>query len=191
MAAALARILRLVPAIAGGCVSVVTPPPAPDRETTVFVLQEAMHLGLVLPLPEGGYVEFGFGDYEWFALGNTAWYRVFPTVLWPTQGTLGRRPFPLAEAQLPATLSWARLSPIPVDAARAELLRQRLEQEFAAAFPDGPPPPEDFRFTFARHADDYWLPYNCSDATAGWLRELGCAVAWVPLRRGLSVGSRR
>jgi len=41
-------------------------------------------VGLVLPTgdpaPAPGWVEYGFGEWEWYALGNDAWYRVFPAM---------------------------------------------------------------------------------------------------------------
>ena len=82
-----------------GCTSTVTPPTNPIDPVEVFVLSEAMHTGIVLPPDPGSsgnpdqYVEFGFGDWNWYALSNNAWNNAFATVLWPTQGALGRRTF--------------------------------------------------------------------------------------------------
>src|SRR5262245_26160467 len=84
------------------CTSVVFPPEAPVDPTTVWVLSEGIHLGLVLPTgdpaPAAGFVEYGFGEWEWFAKGNNAWYRVFPVLLWPTAGTLCRRQYATHDA---------------------------------------------------------------------------------------------
>ena len=102
--------LALLPVLC--CTSTVTPPPPPADPTTIFLLSEALHTGVVLP-PDppddpGGYVEFGFGDWSWYALGNEQWYNAFATVLWPTQGTLGRREFgSRSEAALRARVTWA------------------------------------------------------------------------------------
>ena len=41
--------------------------------------------------------------------------------------------------------------------------------------------------SFVRHEDGFWFLYNCNDAVADWLRRLGCAVSWVPIRLDLSV----
>jgi Protein of unknown function (DUF2459) len=170
--------------LAFGCTSTITPPPAPTDPTTIFVLREAMHTGLVLP-PQPGhaeYVEFGYGDWSWFALGNDAWYHAFATVLWPTRGALGRRSFGAnTEAELKRTVHWATLSPVVVSRERAGQLRERLEREFAAGQAEVVRR-QDLGFVFVPSQDSYWFGYNCADAAAVWLRELDCSVSWVPIR---------
>jgi hypothetical protein len=113
-----------------GCTATVTPPRNVARPATVHLLREAMHTGLVLPpaTDGAGFVEFGYGEWEWFARGNDAWYRVFPTVLWPTMGTLGARPFAAADAAgLQRAAWWAELTPLVVEASKVDALRARLE----------------------------------------------------------------
>jgi hypothetical protein len=179
VAVALATVL-----LAFGCTSTITPPPTPTDPVTIFVLREAMHTGLVLP-PQAGhaeYVEFGYGDWSWFALGNDAWYHAFATVLWPTQGALGRRSFGAnSEAELQRIVHWATLSPVVVSRERAGQLRTRLEREHAAGKAELVRR-QDLGFEFVPSQDSYWFGYNCADAAAGWLRELDCSVSWVPIR---------
>lgn len=173
------------------CSSMVVPPPQPAVPTTAFLLHEAMHVGLVLP-PDGpddpnGYVEFGFGDWRWYALGHDAWYDVFATVLWPTQGTLGRRVFRArTAAELPAEASWARLERIVVDAAAARELRKGLQASFEARAGEAVDR-RDLRFRFVPDEASYWFAHTCADEAAGWLRRLGCIVGDAPLRSGLHV----
>lgn len=172
-----------------GCTSTITPPPAPTDPTTVFLLREAMHTGIVLPGDPGsdGYVEFGFGDWNWYALGNDAWYQVFPTVLWPTQGALGRRAFGThAAAGLPAAAYWAEVQPLVVSSARAAALRQRLQNLFDAGAAQEVRR-DDLRFRFVPFASSYWFPQNCADVAAAWFEELGCDVGLSPIRLGLTV----
>jgi hypothetical protein len=185
---ALLALAGALTAFAFGCTSTITPPPRPADATTLFVLREAMHTGLVLPPSgdSGEFVEFGFGDWNWFALGNDAWYHAFATVLWPTRGTLGRRTFgATTEAELRRAVTWAELSPVVVDRGRAAALRLRLEGEFAAGRAELVER-TDFQFRFVPSPDSYWFGYNCADAAANWLRELGCAVSWVPIRTALA-----
>lgn len=54
-----------------GCTSTVTPPAQVGNPTAVLLIRDAMHRGLLLPNDEG-FVEFGFGDWGWYALGNDA-----------------------------------------------------------------------------------------------------------------------
>jgi hypothetical protein len=176
-------------ALAFGCTSTITPPPNPEHPTTVFLLREAMHAGLVMPREGGaGYVEFGFGDWSWFALGNDSWYHVFATVLWLTAGTLGRRTFTARdEAELRARASWADLSPVAVDGDRMRELRNNLQQQFDAAAANAVSRPE-LGWTFVPMDRSYWFANNCADVTAEWFEALGCHVGWALIRTSLAVG---
>ena len=53
-------------------------------------------IGVVVPdgqTPQQRYLEYGFGDWDYYALEHNAWYLIFDTVLWSTQGALSRREF--------------------------------------------------------------------------------------------------
>lgn len=172
-----------------GCTSTITPPPAPARPVTVFLLREALHTGVVLPpiAPGDEYVEFGYGDWSWFALGDDAWYHVFATVLWPTQGALGRRSFATREAaDLPRVAYWADVTPLQVEAELAQQLRLRLQAQFDAGATGAVQRPE-LGFTFVPWDRSYWFVDNCADVAAEWFTELGCSVGWAPVRAGLQV----
>ncbi|MCK5941001.1 MAG: DUF2459 domain-containing protein, partial [Planctomycetes bacterium] len=149
--------------------------------------------GLVLPPDPGAsghpeqYVEFGFGEWGWYALGADSWYDAFGAVLWPTRGTLGRRTFGARDAgQLRRGAWWATLSPVTVSRSRAAALRRRLQARFDAARKQVV---VDRRlgFKFVPADGSYWLPHNCADVVAGWLEELGCEVGWAPVRLGVYV----
>lgn len=81
------------------CTSMVTPPSAVADPAVVYVIKEALHTGLVLPPTEGAlgspdsYVEFGFGDWGFYALGDNGVCGAITAVLWPTREALGRRRF--------------------------------------------------------------------------------------------------
>lgn len=145
------------------------------------------HRGVVLPRVEGGFVEYGFGDWDWYAENCDRWYHAFDTVLWPTQGTLGRRLTAARNGdELRARFSWMNLYEIRVDRTKMEALRAELAKTYAK---------ESAREVFnARYgmsfvpcADSYWCLFNCNDAVTVWLRKLGCSVSWVPIRVDLSV----
>lgn len=170
------------------CTSTVTPPPDPAAPTTVYLLREAMHTGLVLP-PEGTgdeYVEFGFGQWSWFALGNDSWYHAFG-ILWPRQGTLGRRTFHAADGtELARRVYWAELSPLVVAGARVHALHTRLQHEHDDALANAIAQPA-YGWTFIPYDRSYWLAQTCADIAAEWLTELDCAVGWAPIRTGLAI----
>ncbi len=174
--------------VAVGCTATVTPPATVAQPATVHLLREAMHTGLVLPPPPGGseHVEYGFGEWEWFARGNDAWYRVFPTVLWPTTGTLGARPFAAADAAgLQRAAWWAELTPLVVEAPKVEALRARLQAAMRARAAESLRRPE-LGWTFVPDEASYWFPNTCADVVAGWCEELGCAVSWTPVCTALA-----
>lgn len=194
--AAAARSANLCAALLTGCTALVRPPTAPSRPTTIYLLQEAMHVGLVLtaPVPNDArasaphYVEYGFGDWSWYALGADAWYDVFATVLWPTAGTLCRRVYAATddrELHAVAAATGRTLAPLVVDEELVRALVADLDSAFAAA-------PEhaeraDLGMAFARVGAGYWFPHTCADVAADWLLQLQCDVGWAPIRAALAV----
>lgn len=169
-----------------GCTSTVTPPRDVVDPVTVLIIRDAMHRGLLLP--EGrGYVEYGFGDWSWYANGADAWYNVFATVLWPTRATLSRRyHFADNAPALRQAMSWAEFDDLDVERKAAEQLREKLAARFAAGEGELVRRGE-LRIDFVPCEGSYWFPYNCADACADWLVELGCEVSWVPIRTDVAV----
>jgi hypothetical protein len=179
------RLAFLAAAVAA-CVSTVRAPVDPVRPVAVYLRSEARHQALLLPRPDG-FVEYGYGDYDWYALGKDRWYHVFDTLLWPTQGTLGRRFLPARDVhELLATHPWFVLTPVEVEGERAERLARRLAEEFEASGESELNNP-DYDLSFVPHPDRFCLLHNCHDAAADWLRELGCTVSSACVRLGLSV----
>jgi hypothetical protein len=170
-----------------GCTSTVKAPSAVGQPATVLLIRDALHRGLLLP-DESGYVEFGRGEWSWYALGKDSWYNVFATVLWPTRGTLSRREHRSRDAAgVRAAMPWAEFEEFVVDRDAAEILRARLAEEFAAGQAESIYQPH-LRMTFVPTTSSYWFLDNCADAVANWFGELGCSVSWVPVRLDLRPG---
>ena len=178
------------------CTSTILPPPRPDDPVQVFLLEEALHVGVVLPPDpdgaaagddDGEYVEFGYGDWSFYAEGNTGSSSSALAVLWPTQGALGRRTFGARTAQeLRRRAHWVELSPITVSRAKATALRRRLQARFDDARAAVVHRPE-LRFRFVPYDAYYSLFWTCADEAAAWFGELDCDYWWCPVRIGLSV----
>lgn len=166
-----------------GCTSVVRPPEGPLQDPiTVFVTFDDRHRGLLLPRQTAAWVEYGYGEYAWYAENRDAWYRVFPTVLWPTRGTLSRREVQAGSAaELSDALWWMELHPLRVERADAARVLAELDREFER-HRDAMIQNHVYRKEFVPADRSYWCFFNCHDAIAGWLVELGCAVSWVPIR---------
>lgn len=159
----------------------VRPPASVATPISVFVVRDELHRGLLLPAPEGGFVEFGFGDWEWYARAQEQWHRVFATVLWPTRGTLARREHLARDAAaLRASMPWASFDEFVVEATEAQRLRARLDAQFAAGNHERVIR-SGLRMHFVPWDRDYWFADTCADAVVEWLQELGCRSSWVPL----------
>ncbi|MCR9247350.1 MAG: DUF2459 domain-containing protein [bacterium] len=172
-----------------GTTSTVRGPTEPRAPTSIFILREALHVGLVIPdaaAAPSSYIEYGFGDWQYFALANTEWYRLPPAVLWPTAGALARRRF---RATTPAELRaraphYVELDEVLVEAAAVTRLRDRLTAEFAAGEPELVKS-WNHRMSFVPSPASYWFGNTCADVVANWLAELDCEVSFVALRASL------
>ena len=169
--------LSLLLASCAGCVTNVTAPPHVKNPATVYVTDYGRHSSILLPAAAGGYNEYAYGDYNWFALGHTGISNAISAMLYSNKATLGRRHVPIAHAQidiqdLPDCI---RLTEFHVDRLRADSLEQTLKAAFART--KATPIHSDFsgldHIPFEEH---YWLFHNCNHATADWLRDLGCKV---------------
>jgi hypothetical protein len=170
-----------------GCTSTVHPPQeVGDDGVPVWLIQDARHRGLILPGAGGQLVEYGYGEFAWYAEMKDAWYRAIPAALWPTTGTLGvRRLRARNSADLETELRGAALGEMRVARAAVDALNQRLAERFASG--GEPTWNAIYGFEFVPDPDGYWCLFNCNDAVAVWLEELGCRVSWVPIRLGLEV----
>lgn len=165
------------------CTALVTPPPRGADDVEVLLVDEAWHKGLVLATDDGTLVEWGFGDWAWYAQGRSAWYDVFATVFWPSSGTLSRREWDPGER---ASREPESVVVLHVARERATRLHARLSAEFERAratlvHNDA------WRTDFVRHESSYWLFHDCHDATAAWLEALGCRVEPGLVRAGLAL----
>ena len=175
-----------------GCTSTVYPPTAVRSPTDVFLIQEELHVGIVLPDGSGtGYVEYGFGDWSWFGAGETGCWSGTAAVLWPTQGAIGRRLWSAHdEAALRHFASFADFDKLTVERDRVDALRSQLHDEWSrgrTSTPDGGN--YDRRFLMVHGEQDYWFLNSCADVCAEWVEVLGCEVSWVPIRVGLAAAT--
>ncbi len=174
-----------------GCTSVIYPPESPKDPVPTYLLMDDRHRGVLLPLKDGGFVEYGYGDWDWYANNHDHWYHVFDTVLWPTEGALGRR-FSAAKNgdEIRRQFPWMELHEFMVDRKNME----GLSAELAAAFAKGAEQEvynSRYQMSFVHHEDGYWCLCNCNDVVARWLEVLGCSVSWVPIRMDLEVAQPR
>jgi hypothetical protein len=170
------QTLLLLALLSGGCATHVTPPKFVRDPVTVYVTDYGRHSSIVLPDPDGGYVEYAYGDYDWFALGDVNLFSGLRAAFASPRATLGRRSFPARDGPLaPADLKCEKLEEFTASQARVEALRMNLESIFNRS----PAKPIHSDFSMLEHVPDsehYWLFHNCNHATAQWLRALGCRI---------------
>lgn len=173
-----------------GSTSTITPPEDPDDPVTIYLLMDDLHRGLWLPNADQGLIEYGFGDWDWYANNQDSWYHVFDTILWPTAGTLAsRRTSARSEEELRRQFSWMQLHPIQVAAKDMQTLLESLADRFAAAS-NQQVYNSRYGMTFVPAGESYWFLSNCNDAVASWLESLGCSISWVPIRLDLQLAER-
>jgi len=159
----------LLAALAAACAYRLEPPSRVADPATAYILDYGQHAGLALPAPDGGVVEWFWGDWHYFALGRRSVGSGLRALFASPGSTLGYRPLAGPEAAgAPAVL------PIVVERARVDALHARLAARHArrreAEVVDG----DGRRFV----PDDarYGLGHNSSHMLAEWLRELGVEV---------------
>jgi hypothetical protein len=174
-----------------GYTPVIYAPRLPQDPVAVYLLVDDRHRGVLLPRADGGFVEYGYGDWDWYAQNYDNWHHAFDTVLWPTQGTLGRR-FSASRngEELRRQFNWMQLHELMVARKDMEALRKELADSFAKGA-DRQVYNERYRMTFVPHDESYWCLYNCNDVMTLWCEKLGCSVTWVPISLDFAVGKPR
>jgi hypothetical protein len=167
----------------GGCTTSITPPADPDDPVPIFVIDYGRHSSLVLPDPRApagranALVEYTYGDWNWFALDRHGWHHVFPTLFWPTRGTLGHRRLSVAPepAAIRRLAPYEHLHPITVSAARASDLAAQLHAQFER-HRDSLHHHRLYDLDFVPSESAFHLFHNCNHVVARWLRQLDCQV---------------
>jgi hypothetical protein len=165
--------------LVGGCAHRVDMPSSSNEKTSRFLLVDYGYGShLVLPRENGGAVLYSYGEWAWFAENRDSWYRVFPVLFWPTQGTLGRQEWPglngveLYRRENPTLRMWELSAPRE----RIVALVSRLDTEFQATT-DRPHYNARYGLDFVKWGPRYHFLNNCNHLTVKWLEELGLEVS--------------
>lgn len=177
-------------------------PTAPVAPVTVYVIDYGYHSRLVLPDGEGKLVQYAYGDWRYFALNRQNLGNGIAALLYPTQGTIGRREFNnLAEFQRqlkrdqpegqgerlerhlettgdasPSRASLRNtLLGFEVSAAKADQLLKLLDRRFRQNLPMRVKNSRN-HLTFVPDDRDYILFHNSNHELVTWLKALDCRV---------------
>ncbi|WP_428938611.1 hypothetical protein [Fontivita pretiosa] len=169
-----------------GCTTTVIPPQNPSDPVPIYLTDYGRHSSLLLPVTQTQYVEYAFGDYEWFARGNTTWWVGLRALLNSPQATLGRRTIIIKDArmdqqtlleQMKRELDCARVTRMEVSRPRVSALVFELDGRFRnSARVHRPVYNPGTDLDHVPDGEHYWGLHNCNHVTAGWLRRLGCEV---------------
>lgn len=143
----------------------------------MVVIDYGYHSSLVLPRPEGGSVEYAYGEWDWFALNRDEWFHVFATLCCPNTGALGRRRL-AAPPTIPALREIVRCEEMlefRVARPRADGLLRRLEEDFQRRIETRVYNPA-VQLEFVHSDVDYCFLVNCNHMLGRWLLELGCGL---------------
>lgn len=173
--AVVAGILCLL-AVAGlaGCTNTIYPPAQPAETRQMYLVDLGRHTRLAFGLPDGEFVEYGYGEWRWYALMEDAWWRAPAVLLWPTRGTLGRREWrgPEAEARLLAEYAGLEVLPLPAAERKVAALVAKLDREFRREA-DGLVRNYVYELDFVPHDRPYSLLNNSNHAVKEWLEQTG------------------
>ena len=160
-----------------GCSGTVHPPVNPSDPVTIYVADYGRHSSIVLPAKDGGYVEWGFGDWNWFALGDTKWNVALAAMIWSPQSCFGRRAVPAPENDdaLAKTLEADRVIHLQVPSERADKLMDNLNRRFDK-HADTKMYSDYSKMDQVKDSEHYWAMNNCNHLTMRWLRKLDCQV---------------
>jgi hypothetical protein len=176
-------LLALAAGVVGACAAtyVVDPPQvaSPATKAPVAVVDHGRHSSLVIGQPDGRMVRYAYGDWRWYAEGDTGAAQGYAALFKETPAALGRRvlPGPLtAEAlrrQLRVGFEHALL--LEVDAEAARRLVAKLDA-IAEAGRDRMLTNAEVDLDFFPHPVPYTEAHSSNRVVAGWLRELGAKV---------------
>ena len=170
--------LCLAAMLLSGCVNTIRPPERPAEIRKVYLVDVGRHTRLAFGLPDGGFVEYGYGEWRWYARMEDAWWRAPAVLFWPTQGTLGRRewPGPRAETRLLYEYDGLNVLEIPADAHRVDALVAELGAAFDCRSRERVRN-DVYGLDFVPYHRPYWIFNNSNHAVKEWLQELGYEVA--------------
>jgi hypothetical protein len=176
-------ILLLIPAVIGAQIlplavpTTVMPPARPADPATVFLVDFGRTPGLVLTVGDDRMVAYVYGDWKYYALRQQGALESLAALLWPTQGTLGRKEIagPPTAAALRDGLGAEIEHLYQFDVDRQALLRlheqlDRLHRDQLSTAT------HSYGMTFVHHPEAYTYWSNSNHMAAEWLKDLGCDI---------------
>jgi hypothetical protein len=162
--------------IAAGCGATVYSPAHPANPTAIYMADYGRHSSVFFPMEDSGFVEYSFGDWNFYAMGNSTNSDGFHALFWSCSATMARRyTHPEAGKAGPSPLFGPRVFQLTVGRSQMQAVRDKLELRWRSLIKTRIYNPyEDMEFV--RDPIHYSWLYTCNDWTAQLLREMGCKV---------------
>jgi hypothetical protein len=150
-------------------------PPRPEDPATVYLVDYGRTTSLVLTVAENRMVAYAYGDWTYYALRKQGPFESIAALLWPTQGTLGRKeingPSNVATVRRELGLELEEIHQFEVERSALARLHAKLDGIYNDQLGTAV---ESYGMTFVHHPKPYTYWSNSNHVTAEWLRELGC-----------------
>ncbi|MEO0835385.1 MAG: DUF2459 domain-containing protein [Cyanobacteria bacterium J06642_3] len=154
----------------------IIPPTTPAVPVTVYVVDYSYHSRLVLPNGEEKLIQYAYGDWRYFALNRQDLGNGIAALLYPTQGTLGKRQFNnFAEFQRQLEGNRYTILSFEVAEAKAAQLLKLLDRRFRHNLSMQIKNPLN-HLTFVPVDRDYTMFHNSNHELVTWLKNLDCQV---------------
>lgn len=162
---------------AGGCATTVRPEARPIDPVPVFLTDYGVHSSLMLPTPEGRYVEYSFGDFGYAALNRGGPHNALGALFASGQSGIGRRFLSIRPGDETPRPAYAPKSFQKLYANRFQIyvLVKELDQRYRRG-EDEPVHNPITDNVFVKDSEHYSFANNCNHMTARMLRQLGCEV---------------
>ncbi len=170
--------LSAVAGLFAGCTNTIRAPAEPAETRALYLLDLGHHTRLVFGLPDGDFVEYGYGEWRWYAKMENQWWRVPAVLLWPTQGALGRRHWRGLGAEARLLEEYAGVYVLELPAARDKVdalvagLDRHFERHSKHLFHNA-----EYGLDFVPVDCPYWFGNNSNHAVRAWLQRAGYTVS--------------
>jgi len=155
--------------------AVIIPPVNPEEPVTVYVVDLGLHSRLVLPDGDDGFMQYAYGDWRYFALNQKDLGSGIAALLFPTQGTLGRRKYENIDQLQQAIDDNTNILDFSVAKAKVTSLKNVLDKRFEQNIETQIFNPVN-QMNFVQDDLDYTLYHNSNHELVFWLQSLDCRV---------------
>ncbi|MGY6530262.1 MAG: DUF2459 domain-containing protein [Cyanobacterium sp.] len=162
--------------------TIIIPPTEPQKPATIYVVDYGFHSRLVLPDRTEKLIQYAYGDWEYFALGNQDFLTTLKALFIPTQGTLKREKINNLTTLQAIIEAQPRINLLEIQVAQEKMLKLRanLEHRFRQNI-DSKITYNAGRIQFVKDNQDYTMFYNSNHQVVEWLETMECKVKGITI----------